>query len=128
MYLAILLLPILSAAVNAQPLDSQTTDATETISPYPLYPLPTSSPAAHDSDQPSTSEPCTKTITNTRFFGCLVTTAGQTTTKTIDCNGCVLSTRLAAAPVHLGVVCIGGIKTVTIEDATATVTACASGS
>ena len=68
---------------------------------------------------------CTSIITYTEPFGCAFIAAGQTTTSTISCGGCVLSTTSVVNELlGVGPVCFNGRKTITDDALTATATAC----
>jgi hypothetical protein len=74
---------------------------------------------------PTTSQ-CVNTITQHQPYGCTITNAAQTTTESIDCKGCILSTAFVQVGFFgHGPVCFGGRKTMTDAKVTATVQACA---
>jgi hypothetical protein len=74
---------------------------------------------------PTTSQ-CTQVVTQRASWGCTITNAAQTTTESIDCKGCVISTSLAVNGFFgHGPVCFNGRKTMTDVKVTATVQACA---
>ena len=73
-----------------------------------------------------TSTQCVNTITQHQPYGCTITNAAQTTTESIDCKGCTLSTAFVQVGFFgHGPVCFGGRKTVVDAGVIATVVACA---
>ena len=80
---------------------------------------------AQSSTTATTATQCTNVVTQHAPFGCTITQAAATTTESIDCKGCVLSTTLIANGFFgHGPVCFNGRKTVADAKVTATVQAC----
>ena len=110
MYLAIITVVVLAATINATFLNEQQIKR-DTYEP--------------SSDLIEHIQSCTRVVTSFLRFGCTVTEAAQTSTTTIDCGSCALSTTSAVNTLFgLGPVCVEGRETVLDTSQTATATAC----